>query len=104
MRFRVCVENFRIFFENSNKLFTFVALVITKVRKMNYKKAIYKEREVDLTATVEQLDVHEAVKLPVSPQFRISAIRTAISRINNRGEARFSVSETINYAVITRTI
>lgn len=71
---------------------------------MIYKEAILKEREVDLTATVEQLDVHEAVKLPVSPQFRISAIRTAISRLNKRGEARYSVSETINHAVITRTV
>ena len=71
---------------------------------MDYKQAIYKEREVDLTATVEQLGLHEAVKLPVSPPFRISAIRTAISRLNAKGEARYSVTDTINHAVITRTV
>ncbi len=85
-------------------MLTFVAPVTTKVRKMDYKQAIYKEREVDLTATVEQLDVHEAVKIPITTQFRISAIRTAISRINGRGDSRYSVADTINAAIITRTV
>jgi len=71
---------------------------------MDYKQAIYKKREVDIYATVEQLDVHQAVKVPVSPQFRISAIRTAVSRINVRGEQKYSVTDTINHAVITRTV
>ncbi len=71
---------------------------------MEFKQAIYKDREVDLTATVEQLDLHEAVEIPFNQHQRISAIRTAISRLNNRGPLRFKVADAIDHAIITRTI
>lgn len=71
---------------------------------MNYKQAIYKEREVDLKATVEQLDLHEAVMVPFSNNLKVSAIRTAISRLNGKGDYRYSVTECINHTIITRTV
>ena len=71
---------------------------------MDYKQAIYKEREVDLKATVEQLGLHEAVRLPFSNNLKVSAIRTAISRLNGKGDFRYSVTETVNHSIITRTV
>lgn len=70
---------------------------------MEYKKAIYKKREVDLKATMESLGVNEAVYLAYNPQLRIGAIRTAASRKSAEGPEKFSVTETVNGTIITRT-
>ena len=71
---------------------------------MEYKQAIFKAKEVDLTATVSQLDTHEAVYLPFMPNLRIGAIRTAISRLNKQVKEHYTVKETVNGSVITREI
>ena len=69
---------------------------------MDYKKAIYKEREVDLTATMQSLDVNEAVFLPYRPELRLNAIRCAASRQGKKDGRRYKVSDVINGTIITR--
>ena len=68
------------------------------------RKAIYKAKEVDIKATVVQLEANDTVYLPYDPQLRINAIRTAVSRLNHAGEPKYSVKETVNGSIITRVV
>ena len=70
---------------------------------MTQKQPVYKEREVDLRATMTQLEVQESVFLPYDSRMKTSAIRMAASRMSAEGDAKYSVSEKLNGTTITRT-
>ena len=72
--------------------------------QMYGEKLIYQKRRIDLPATLSQLDVNQFVDIPFSRDWKVSAIRTAVTRFSQRGDGpRFTVTETINYTRITRT-
>lgn len=71
---------------------------------MYREKLIYQKRRIDLPATLSQLDVNQFVDIPFSRDWKVSAIRMAVTRFIQKVDGpKFTVTETVNFTRITRT-